>query len=166
MAITIDFCTSSYSLEKCFRLDMVFLKNQQLFYYSSVLYVVLEHFYVNLFGVFEKINVFLINTVLRQLTVFANDMVFLKSQFVIGKIALFYYNSVRYVVLEHFYVNQFLRKSYFLHKHCFRPSQVIANHMVFLKNQQLFIGKMAWFYCSSVLYVVLEHFHVNLIESF
>ena len=42
---------------------------------------------------------------------------------------------------------------------------VIANDMVFLKKKQLFIEKMAWFYCSSVLYVVLEHFYVNLIES-
>ena len=43
---------------------------------------------------------------------------------------------------------------------------VIANDMVFLKKKQLFIEKMAWFYCSSVLYVVLEHLYANLITAF
>ena len=49
------------------------------FYCSSVLYVVLEHFYVNLITVFEKINVFLINTVSGQVSVIADVMVFLKN---------------------------------------------------------------------------------------
>ena len=49
------------------------------FYCSSVQYVVLKHFYVNLIDSFEKINVFLINTVLGQVSVIANDMVFLKN---------------------------------------------------------------------------------------
>ena len=43
---------------------------------------------------------------------------------------------------------------------------VIANDLVVLKSYKLFIGKMAWFYCSSVLYVVLKHFYVNLIRVF
>ena len=50
-----------------------------LFYCSAILYVVLKHFYVNLIDSFEKINVFLINTVLGQVSVIANDMVFLKN---------------------------------------------------------------------------------------
>ena len=47
------------------------------FYCSSVLYVVLEHFYVNLIE--KKINVFLINTVLGKESVIAKDMLFLKN---------------------------------------------------------------------------------------
>ena len=43
---------------------------------------------------------------------------------------------------------------------------VIENDMAFLKKRQLFIGKMALFYCSSKLYVLLKHFYVNLIDSF
>ena len=50
-----------------------------LFYCSSVLYDVLEHFSVNLKTVFEKIIVFLINTVIGKVSVFANDTVFLKN---------------------------------------------------------------------------------------
>ena len=50
-----------------------------LFYVSSLLYVVLEHFDLNLSTVFEKINVFLIDTLLGQVSVIANDMVFLKN---------------------------------------------------------------------------------------
>ena len=49
------------------------------FYCSSVLYVVLEHFDANLIKVFEKINVFLINIILGQGRVIANNMVFLKN---------------------------------------------------------------------------------------
>ena len=59
-----------------------------LFYLSSVLYVVLEHFYLNLIDSFEKNNVFLINSVLGEVSVIANDMVFLKNeQLFIGKMA-------------------------------------------------------------------------------
>ena len=81
------------------------------FYCSSVLYVALEHFYVNLMDSFEKINVYLINTFLGQVSVIAEDM-------------------------------------------------------VFLRNKQIFFEKMAWVYCSSVLYIVLEQFYLNLIECF
>ena len=59
-----------------------------LFYLSSVLYVVLEHFYLNLIDSFEKNNVFFINSVLGEVSVIANDMVFLKNeQLFIGKMA-------------------------------------------------------------------------------
>ena len=49
------------------------------FYCSPVQYVVIEHFYVNLMDCFGKMNVFLINTALGQVSVIANDVVFLKN---------------------------------------------------------------------------------------
>ena len=76
--------------------------------------------------VFEKVNVFLINIVLGQVSIIANDMVFLKNfQLFNGKIALFYGSSVLYIVLKHFYVNlidSFWESQCFFDKHCFRPS--------------------------------------------
>ena len=112
----------------------------------------------------------MINTVLGQVSVIANDMVLLTNQqLFIEKMAWFYCSSVLYVVLEHFYVNlieSFEKINVFLINTVLGQVSVNANDMVFLKNKELFIGKIAWFYCSSVLYVVLEHFYVNLIESF
>ena len=48
-------------------------------YCSSVFYVVLELLYVNLIDRFLKNQCYLINTVLGQVSVIANDMVFLKN---------------------------------------------------------------------------------------
>ena len=84
----------------------------------------------------------MINTVLGQVSVIANDMVFLKSkQLFYRQIALFYCCSVPYLVLKNFYVNvidRFWENQGFLDKHRFRPNSVIANDMVFLKKKQLF----------------------------
>ena len=49
------------------------------FHCKSVFYIGLKHFYVSLIAVFEKINVFLVNTVLGQVNVIANNMFFLKN---------------------------------------------------------------------------------------
>ena len=38
--------------------------------------------------------------------------------------------------------------------------------MFFQKNQRLFIGKMAWFHCNSVLYIGVKPFCVSLIDNF
>ena len=43
-------------------------------------------------------------------------------------------------------------------------NSVIAKDMEFLRNKHIFFEKMAWVYCSSVLDVFLEHFHLNLID--
>ena len=50
------------------------------FYCYSVHHVVLKLFYENLIDSFEKINDFLVNTVLGQFSVIANDMFFQKNQ--------------------------------------------------------------------------------------
>ena len=49
------------------------------FYCSSVLYVILEHFYMNLIESFLENQCFLINTGFGQVRVIANDMLFLKN---------------------------------------------------------------------------------------
>ena len=76
--------------------------------------------------VFEKINDFLENTVLGQVSVIANDMFFQKKPAVFnGKRDLFYCISVNCVVLKHFNVNfidSFWENQWFFSKHCFRQS--------------------------------------------
>ena len=49
------------------------------FHYNSVIYIGLKHFYVSLIDCFEKINVFLVNIVLCQVSVIAEKMSFLKN---------------------------------------------------------------------------------------
>ena len=50
------------------------------FHCNSVFYIGLKHFYVSLIDCFlGKINVFLVNTVLGQVSVIANNMFFLKN---------------------------------------------------------------------------------------
>ena len=49
------------------------------FHCNSVFYIGLKHFYGSLSTVFEKINVFSVNTVLGQVNVIANNMFFLKN---------------------------------------------------------------------------------------
>ena len=44
-----------------------------------VIYLGLKHFYVSLIDLFEKINVILVITVLGQVSMIANDMLFLKN---------------------------------------------------------------------------------------
>ena len=43
---------------------------------------------------------------------------------------------------------------------------VIANDRFFRKTSSNSMEKSAWFYCISVVYVVLKHFCVNLFDSF
>ena len=76
--------------------------------------------------VFEKINDFLVNTVLGQVGVIANDMFFSEKPAVFNeKRDLFYCIFVNCVVLKHFNVNfidSFWENQWFFSKHCFRPS--------------------------------------------
>ena len=46
------------------------------FHCNSVFYFGLKHFNLSLIDCFEKINVFLVNTVLGQVSVIANNMFF------------------------------------------------------------------------------------------
>ena len=139
---------------------------------SIVVLYFTSHFYVNLIDQLLRISMsLLINTVLGQVSIIANDMVFLKNQQLFNaKMAWRYCISVLYLVLKHFYVNfnrQIIDKiNALLINTVLGQVSIIANDMVFLKNYQLFNAKMAWLYCSSVLYVVFEHFNVNLIDSF
>ena len=84
--------------------------------------------------------------------------------------AWFYCNSVLYVVLEHFYVNlieSFWENQCFFDKHRFRAKLVLLQMIwYFWKTSSYSLEKTAWFYCSSVLYVILEHFYVNIMECF
>ena len=95
------------------------------FYCSSVLYVVLEHFYVNLITVFEKINVFLINTVSGQVSVIADVMVFSEKLAVIhwknGLILLKFCTLFRFKAFLCDFNRQFSKKSFCFYIHCFRP---------------------------------------------
>ena len=49
------------------------------FYCTLVFYIGLKHFLWVKSTVFDKINVFLVNTVLGQVSVIANNMLFLKN---------------------------------------------------------------------------------------
>ena len=49
------------------------------FHCNSVIYIGLKHFCVSLIDFFEKINVFIVNTVLGHVSVIANNMFFLKN---------------------------------------------------------------------------------------
>ena len=49
------------------------------FHCNLVFYIGLKHFSVSQWTVFDKINVFLVNTVLGQVNVIANNMFFLKN---------------------------------------------------------------------------------------
>ena len=49
------------------------------FHCNLVFYISLMHFSVSLIDCFTKINVFLVNTVLGQVSVIANNMFFLKN---------------------------------------------------------------------------------------
>ena len=88
--------------------------------------------------VFEKINDLLVNTVLGQFSVIANDMFFQKKQqWFNGKSDLFYCISVNYVVLKHFNVNfidSFWENQWFLVNTVLGQVSVIANDMFFQKN--------------------------------
>ena len=89
----------------------------------SVHYVVLKHFNLSL-TVFEKINDFLVNTVLGQVSVIA-WYVFSEKQVIQWKKCLFYCISVNCVVLKQFNVNfidSIWENQWFFIKHCFRPS--------------------------------------------
>ena len=83
---------------------------------------------------------------------------------------LFYVSSVLYVVLEHFYLNlidSFWKKQCFFDKLCFRPRLVLLQMIWFFwKTSSYSLEKWLGSMCNSVLYVVLEHFYLNLMDSF
>ena len=115
--------------------------------------------------VFEKINVFLVNTVLGQVSLIANNMFFLKhQQLFIGKIAWFHCSSVFYIGLKHFYVSLidcFSENQCFFSKHCFRPSQCDCKQHAFSEK----LAVIHWKNCLvSLQFSVLHWFKAFLCE--
>ena len=70
-------------------------------------------------------------------------------------------SSVLYVVLKQCcvkFIDSFCKTQRFVINTFLGQVSVIANDIVFPKNYHLFNRKIAWFYCSCLLYVVLKRF--------